>query len=383
MLWTGFIPESRIEELKFKVAKLNKRAAKIGVAPISVELTGQMKRDETDYPHVCIMFEIILNGETPKFDGWKLLAVLQHDPNLDANIVKTVPGETIPEGYRTRPGVCDHCGYTRIRKETFVVQHDGGDVKQVGRQCVADFLGHGDPRRFVKTYEWFAEAAEWGHGYSGLRDDRETFSLEAFVAMTNAVIRRYGWVSSAKAYETGNTSTATEVLEQLNSTRRAYLKRDQLVDSLETDVEYAKKVILWAKSIVPNGDYEHNLLTIAKQEYVIKKTWGFAASMIAAYKRATVPKVERKVSNHYGTVGEKVDLNLNFLRDFAYDSNWGVVHFQNFKDDNGNLFVWAASRNQGLDAGQEYKVTGTIKQHKEYKDIKQTILTRCKVGKVR
>jgi len=382
MRWQGFIPESTWVELKSKVAKLNKRAAKIGVNPLSLELTGHSKLDDSEYPRVVVYLEIILEGESPKMDGWKLLAVLQHDPNLNANIVKTVPGETIPEDYRTRPGVCDHCGYTRIRKETFVVQHDtSGEIQQVGRQCVADFLGHGDPRRFIKTWEYFDEISGWCEGgWGGVRDDRESFSLVAFVAMSNAVIRRWGWVSSAKSYETGMTSTATEVLIQFNDSN---IKKDQIVHPTAEDEKYALEVIEWAKNIPGTSDYEHNLRTIAQQKYVIKKTWGYAASMIPAYKRATEPKVERKVSDFYGTVGDKVNLKLNFLRDYSFETAYGVMHLQKFNDDNGNLFIWGASRPQYLEQGKVYQVTGTIKAHKEYKGVRQTALSRCKTKEVR
>jgi len=385
--WRGFIPESRWEELQNKISKLNKRAVKIGVSPITLERTGLCRRDEADYPYVFVAIEIILKGETPKFDGWRLIAALQHDPNLNANIVKTVPGETIPEDYRTRPGVCDHCGYTRIRKETFLVQHDtDGEIKQVGRQCVADFLGHGDPRRFIKTYEWFAEASDWcERGWAGIRDERETFSLKAFLAMTNAVIRKYGWVSSGKSYETGQTSTAAEVLEQLNPSRRQYLKTDQLVDCNENDGEYAEKVIEWTKNIQGTSDYEHNIKTIAHQEYVIRKTWGFAASMIMAYKRANEPleRKDRKVSNYFGNVGDKINLTLTFKATYSFDSSWGTVHLHRFIDEaTGNIFIWQASRFSYMVEDKTYQVKGTIKKHKDYKDVKQTILTRCKVEEV-
>jgi hypothetical protein len=377
MEWKGYIPESRWEELRENVAKLNKRAAKIGATPMTLELTGQSKRDEVDYPYVFIAIEIILKGETPKFEGWKLLAVLQHDPNLDANIVKTVPGEIIPEGYRTRPGVCDHCGYTRIRKETFVVQHDSGELKQVGRQCVADFLGHGDPRRFIKTYEWFEEAMGWGVGFSGIRDERENYSLEAFLAMTNAVIQKWGWVSGKKSYETGQTSTATEVIIQFGD--RKYMKKDQVVDPTDEDKAYAIKVIEWAKTIDPTSDYLHNLLTIAKQNYVIRKTQGFAASMIMAYKMVNESKKEKKVSGYVGNVGDRLVLKLTFKATYSFDSQWGTVHLHRFLDDNGNVFIWQSSKFINMVEGGVYEVMGTVKQHKDYKDVKQTILTRCKV----
>jgi len=381
MEWQGYIPESRWTELKTKVAKLNKKATKIGAAPITVELTGQMRRDEAEYPYVAILLEIIMKGETPKLNGWKLLATLQHDPNLDANIVKTVPGESVPEGYRTRPGVCDHCGYTRIRKETFVVQHEDGDIKQVGRQCVADFLGR-DLLNLIKTYEWFEATVHHINESWGIRDEREAYSLEAYLAMTNAVIRKYGWVSGSKSRETMATSTATEVNEQFNPLARQYMKSDEKVDYLDSDKEYAVMVIEWAKNLGDNlSDYEHNIKTIAHQEVVIRKTQGYAASMIMAYKKVNevYEKKVNKVSEFYGNVNDKINLNLTFKATYSFEGYYGVVHLHKFVAEDGNVFIWQASRFIAFTEDALYNVKGAIKQHKEYKNIKQTILTRCKV----
>jgi hypothetical protein len=266
-----------------------------------------------------------------------------------------------------------------------VVQREtDGEIKQVGRQCVADFLGHGDPRRFIKTYEWFEEASGWGMGYAGLRDEREAYSLEIYLAMTGAVIRKYGWVSGAKSRETMESSTATEVNEQLSPRLRQYMRRDQLVDYLPEDTEYAVKVIEWAKTIEPTSDYEHNIKVIANQQYVIRKTQGFAASMIMAYKRVheVWEKKVRKVSEFYGNVGDKIQLNLTFKATYSFDSDWGAVHLHRFLDENGNIFIWQASRFTFFTEDALYNVRGTIKRHKEYKEMKQTILTRCKVVEV-
>lgn len=70
---------------------------------------------------------------------------------------------------------------------------------------------------------------------------------------------------------------------------------------------------------------------------------------------------------------------------FKDDSRW----FYSFKDDQGNIFTWTASLPAGmktdaggfrsLQKGDHCILTGTVKNHKEYKGNKQTVLTRCKV----
>ena len=58
-----------------------------------------------------------------------------------------------------------------------------------------------------------------------------------------------------------------------------------------------------------------------------------------------------------------------------------------FVDDDGNVYVWKTSKDMGycvngywqeFEKGSRLTLTGKIKDHKEYKGVKQTMLTRCK-----
>ena len=49
------------------------------------------------------------------------------------NILATVPGQVpLPLKYRTAGPTCDHCGFNRNRKDTYVLRHDDGRYVQVG-----------------------------------------------------------------------------------------------------------------------------------------------------------------------------------------------------------------------------------------------------------
>ncbi len=48
------------------------------------------------------------------------------------------------------------------------------------------------------------------------------------------------------------------------------------------------------------------------------------------------------------------------------------------EDAAGNVFVWITSSTRvRFDEGESYWIRGTIKDHKVYKNVKQTVLTRC------
>lgn len=92
-------------------------------------------------------------------------------------------------------------------------------------------------------------------------------------------------------------------------------------------------------------------------------------------------------SEYIGTVGDKLELTLTFQDRYymSYENDFGSFSYfiYTFIDMDGNYFVWKATRDifEETKEGQKLELKGTIKEHKEYKGIKKTILTRCKLVK--
>lgn len=94
-------------------------------------------------------------------------------------------------------------------------------------------------------------------------------------------------------------------------------------------------------------------------------------------------------SNHYGNVGEKVQMELELVRVGFFDTFYGSQTVYTMKDAAGNLFVWKTTSclervENGecvmIEKGDRFTLKGTIKEHSEYKGEKQTVLTRCRVA---
>lgn len=109
------------------------------------------------------------------------------------------------------------------------------------------------------------------------------------------------------------------------------------------------------------------------------------AERIERERQEAEEKARKAISHHIGEVGEKVDLDavlekrawfdVPSFRGFGTDT----MYVFTFRDDAGNALVWKTSRGLAIESGTKVRLTGTIKAHDEYKDEKQTILTRCKV----
>lgn len=92
-------------------------------------------------------------------------------------------------------------------------------------------------------------------------------------------------------------------------------------------------------------------------------------------------------SNYIGTVGEKININCTHWQTSWFEvpsfAGYGMttMYVHTFKDPDGNMLVWKTNSNSlsELCHGVEVNIKATIKEHSEYKNVKQTVLTRCKV----
>lgn len=96
-------------------------------------------------------------------------------------------------------------------------------------------------------------------------------------------------------------------------------------------------------------------------------------------------KAEKAISQHVGQVGSKVEFKGSYVRTGSWEqkayAGYGTVtmYVHTFKDADGNVFTWKTQNGVGMNYGENVNVKGTVKAHSEYKDEKQTELTRCKV----
>ena len=97
-------------------------------------------------------------------------------------------------------------------------------------------------------------------------------------------------------------------------------------------------------------------------------------------------RAEKAKSQYYGSVGDKIETKAIYkfsawyeCKSFAgYGMETHYIHTFKIGDD---TLVWKTTSGLGLEQETEVTLKGTIKEHTEYKDEKQTILTRCKVTK--
>ncbi len=423
------IPAQNLEALRAKIAELAKRAAKIAkkgnllyATTIGLEVGERvLEPSEVVVGSVCengvvtklyappsVYFICTVTGTTPKLAGWSFIATLQHEEG--GTILRQVPTASYPEGtlnrFRQAGPACEHCNYNRRRNDTFVVRHDDGAVKQVGRNCLADFTGIKSPEALAALAELLAaagEAAELSEG-GGFGGGVVTEDIGAYLAYVAAAIRHDGWTSRTKAREAqeaggGAAATADTAWTVMHPTPGDTRRRER--DGLWTaptprDIELAKTALTWSDAHLteadPNtlGDYEHNLRVAMVGGIVTHRLAGIVASLISYYERAQGKILRAKAAEsikdaankagYVGTVGKRCNFKASLVAVFDFTSNYGVVHVHKFLTPEGAVLVWKTGTDK-LDLGS-YEVVGSVKEHAEYKGELQTVITRCKATKL-
>lgn len=374
------VPAAAMGYLTAKLAKLNKKATKAGTSEIKLVRVGR-KMDDKGEQHIIVAVE----GETVKFGGYTFLARLDHnlDPTGESNIVYPMPGSTLTEEQRLLAANCDHCGWRRNRKDTFILRKDDdGSVIQVGRTCLKDFFGH-DPAEVVRRAQFITTVIDslggWDDKDHAYMTDRRLIDLETYLSFVAMCIADIGWVSAKEAYHDSIKVATKEVA--LNIMFSTYRHKDE-IPTLE-HCETASKAMAYAVTLdATKSDFNFNLSQMAKLEVIDWKAAGMAAAMIFSYtrhlefeaKKALSPKQELSNSEYVGAEKDRLTLDVTVLSSREHEGDFGLYSITRMLDASGNLFVSFGAYH--AKPGDKVAVRGTVKRHQVYNDVKQTVLSR-------
>ncbi len=380
------VPEENLSSLAKKIDHLTKRAVKLGCAPITMSVgesyTKPLVRHGEVVPFMFVtMFPVTIGGTAPSLHGWNFKALIDHDG--EENVIRGLGGE-IPVRFRTLPAKCEHCKLDRKRVETFLVYSATTDVwTQVGRTCLADFLGHQDPSDVAAMAELLADAMDAGtcaedmeEGFGGGRGDPR---IDWFMTVVAKVVRENGWMPKSKEDEFSGLVASVTLAVGLIFGKEPFKVTDG-------DRDRAEKAIAWARGLTDaqlTNDYMWNLRACAKRSVVGSKNQGITASILPAYDRVQADLLAAGNSEYVGTVGKRETFILTVCKVIPITSSYGDSYIHVFVDAAGNTLTWKASNNP-LETGVTYSVKGTVKAQEIYQKsgVKQTKLSRCKAEKI-
>jgi hypothetical protein len=431
------VSETSLPWLQGKLDKLNARAKKLGCKPVTITRTGEemmvvcsnhgygidpdctrptyevspevyaTNLDKYDRVGYRRYFLFTIDFEPIRFSGWTFIGALDHLTGEDADtIVRCVPGQEMPESFRSRGPICDHCGYSRRRHETFVVKHEDGTYKTVGRQCLADFLGHVSPENLANMATWACDIANlFNSDHEGTGSGEVTiFNLSDYLGWVAATIRVDGYFLSRKtAREQDRFATADKASGVMFLKPRTRQDEEEKAkyrpcadDAVTVDASLA-----WANALTGDSDYESNVRVLARLSVLGHRHFGLAASIVGCYLRDKARKEEQeltrkttKPSEFVGEIGKRTNFTLTVTTMKTMESDFGVTTLVKFVDADGNRLTWFASKgNPGNDVGGDfinyeigttYEVKATVKKHSQHDAYgKETQLNRVTILKVK
>ncbi len=360
--------------------KVTRRLAKIAkAAGTTVELIPGVTR-LIDDKRVLVCHRVTV-GELPRVAGWAFVAKLEH---LEAgNVVSRGPAETadLAVSWRTTKGRCEHCKTARHRKETFLLRSPEDRLMQIGRNCLADFLGV-DPSRFVAQAELVREIGgelddeRWG-GYGGYWE----VAPVAYIACAVSAIEKYGFRKSAEEGATKNHCDFLSGKKPKDPRSAERWTEDQPTD---THVARAEAICTWLKDVDLSGssDYLWNL-RLALGEPGVGKHGGLLASAPAAYDRAMGVQAKARLSRQEAAPGYAVAVKevfqgrVTLIRSVDIANDYGRKTICVFRSEAGHEIVWFCTGSApSMDHAPHYQIKGRCKKHETRQGVTQTVLSR-------
>lgn len=89
----------------------------------------------------------------------------------------------------------------------------------------------------------------------------------------------------------------------------------------------------------------------------------------------------QSTSEWVGEIGKRLrEVPVTLVSVHGFESQYGYSQVVKFEDENQNILTWFTSVEIKIEPGDACLLSGTVKDHKLYKNEKSTILTRCKIA---
>lgn len=394
------IPTENMESFEKKIARIRRKAERAKV-DFSYQRLEPIQK-ETDLPGVTVECVPVMVECKIHYENWIVIAVLDH--HEVGNVIHLVEGEwrpsaelALPSRFRTAKSFCEHCNTMRSRNKTVVIYNtQTKQFKQVGTTCLREYTG-GIDAEAIAAFEEAIKSPEEFLGVSG--SSKFFIETKDYLSAVVATMSLYGFMSKKKAAEINEEvrynnnikrveATCTKAVHLMTNNEKPNEmsnKWHNIYKSKDTEA-FVEDALEWIKSYNEPNDFMENLRVICSGSHIKVSDVGFAACLMDLYKRHLEYEKTRKqkaqeneMYRYYGEVGEKVTLNGKLACVTSYSTQFGVMFIYKMIY-NSAIFVWKTSKYLGIDdSGAEVNLVGTIKEHSEFRGVKQNMLVRCKV----
>lgn len=391
------IYEGNMERLLKKINRIRNKCKKYDCDFHFAEVGEEFRTVELENGEKITARFVLVEAEgVAKVNGWRFVATVEHTEK--GNIINKAFNIEVPERYYTSTSICEHCNSNRYRKDTYLVMNEEtSEFKQVGKSCLKDFTGGMSAEGVAQYTALFEELIE-GETPCGGTGERY-YPVKEFLMYVAETIKHFGYVRTQDSgRSTRDRAFDYYMLEhggRFFEEEKQRLKEEMQSVSFNANgnTEFAKKALEWLNSQEVDNNYMHNLKTACSLEYTSYRNLGILTSLYPTYNRELEYQAEKaeqekqraleqaaeQNSKHIGIVGDRIEIEVHSIECVtSWETQYGVTRIYKFVDTNGNVYTWKTSN--FVEEEKVNKVKGTIKSHNEYRGIKQTEITRCKVA---
>jgi hypothetical protein len=398
------LPAFRFEQLVAALAKLGKKAIKLGckapVATITRSYTVDVS-DDKKFPQLVEYNEIKIDYEVITVVGdWRFLASLETVDSVNGEPRNRVSGPNLSDEHAARfvtaHQKCDHCNHNRKRNLTFIVQSCNDETKQIGSTCLQAYMGI-DPAAAVAGMEFATRIAEIGNDEErwGGKAAPRVMPLDEFAAATLSLVSKNGFVN-AQAAEFGNQiKTGNDVITLLLDTNpRMADWRAKMTPTEEHKAAAAEAVKSLIDRILPAyintpaslESFDFKVGISLNKGYVGVKDAQLVAAAIyyesGKIAKSKVGGVKRNELMPGAVEGQKLEFVGTIQSVKEVYSTFGASLLVSFVSESGHIVkTFYSGKSESFNTGSKVSVKGTVKKLEVSPQYGASVmLSRVKVG---
>lgn len=379
------IHESNVERLEKKLTTIGNKCKKYN-CEFKYEVVGE--QFVTTEERVNRYIEVEVEG-TAKVNDWVFVATINfHEAGNVVRKCGNIEVE-VPERFYTTEPICEHCSTKRKRKDAYVIMNTiTREFKQVGRSCLKEFTQGLSAELIAQYIAMFDELIKGEAPSDGWR--REYIEVKDYLLYVVECVKHFGYFNSMcdrptkqRAYEYRE-ALAGRLHSKLINAYKEEMEEVNFKHDTAENKEVVEEALAWIAVQDDENNYIHNVKVLASNQYVEGKDLGFIASLIATYYKAVDREVKKQKraeveskSEFIGTVGERITVEAETVECVtSWGTQFGVTFMYKLTDANNNIYIWKTSK---CLENEKTTFVGTIKEHNEFRGVKQTELTRCKI----
>lgn len=397
-----FIHEANLERLEKRINTIINKCRKYGTS-FTYQPTGVVEyrevTDDNGDTHTSRFIEVEAEGSV-NHGPWEFVAVLDH--KASGNVIRNFNRSLeVPERYRTCGPTCEHCQKIRSRKDTYIIYNtETEEFKQVGTGCLKEYTGGLDAEevaRYISLYDTIIK----GEAISGSGSFERYYDVKEILRYAFETVKHFGYEKSEDFYY-GNAdiTTRSRTMDYLAVSTGAtrYMSQKEIEKNrmemysvsfnADSQKDRVEESLAWISSQESTNNYISNLKVVCSQDWCSGRDLGILVSLVPTYKRAIdeeIAKAQRakereaeKQSEYLGQVGEKITFTTAKIECiWAGENQFGISYLYKITDTEGNIVMW--STDKGLELDNNFNISCSIKKLEDYKGVKQTWVTRCRL----